>query len=213
VVILAAGTAPVRTSDERYRFFAYRNFCYLTGIEQEGSNLVLLLELGVTRSFLFIPAGDALQERWNGRRLTRTEAAERSGLTDVSYIEGFAGQLADLIARRSCHLYLDYSAENAQAAALKNQLAQEYPQLSMSDVGPLLTQLRMIKQQEELDLIREAALLTGEGILSAMRACRPASGSIICGENFSTRSARPAAWSLLSTRLSLPARIRCVCII
>jgi len=31
----------------------------------------------------------------------------------------------------------------------------------------------MVKHQEEIDLIREAAMLTGEGILAVMRACRP----------------------------------------
>lgn len=173
LALIAAGRPPVRSADAHYRFLANRNFFYLTGIEQEGSILLLLREFGVTRSILFIPSNDAMHERWNGRRVTRPEAMARTGLTEVSYIEGFDGQIADLLAGRATRLWLDFSAENSHALALRNRLAEEHPQLETSDLSPLLIQLRMVKQQEELDLIREAAMLTGEGILAMMRACRP----------------------------------------
>ena len=173
LAILVSGQPPVRSSDAHYRFLANRNFFYLTGIEQEGSVLVLLREYGTTRSVLFIPAGDALHERWNGRRMTRAEAIERSGMTEVYYLEGLEGQLADLLASRTEKLWLDLSADNKQAKAMKKKLSEQQPDLSPSDLSPLLTQLRMIKHPEELDLIREAAKLTGEGILAMLQACRP----------------------------------------
>ncbi|MDD2533881.1 MAG: aminopeptidase P N-terminal domain-containing protein [Eubacteriales bacterium] len=173
LVILASGSPPVRSSDAHYRYLANRNFFYLTGIEQEGSLLVMFREFGVTKSTLFIPGIDAMHERWNGRRVTRQEAMEQSGLTDVLYIEGFEGQLADWVASRTTKLWLDTSADNPQAKALKKLLSDKYASFVTVDVSPLMTQLRMIKQPEELDLIREAANLTGEGILAMMKACRP----------------------------------------
>jgi Xaa-Pro aminopeptidase len=173
LAMIAAGRAPVRTADAHYRFLANRSFFYLTGIEQEGSILLLLREYGVTRSILFLPSTDPIHERWNGKRVTRPEAMARAGLTDVSYIEGFEGQLADLLATRVTRLWLDFSAEDAQAQYMRKRLADENPQLETSDLSPLLIQLRMIKKQEELDLIRESANLTGEGIMAILRACRP----------------------------------------
>lgn len=173
LAILVSGRPPVRTSDEHYRFLANRNFFYLTGIEQEGSILVLLKEYGTIKCTLFVPGTDAMYERWNGKRLTRAEATDRSGLTDVAYVEGFEGQLADLITSRTQKLWLDYSADNAQARHLKDQIMQDHPLLETADLAPLFIQLRMVKHQEEIDLIREAAMLTGEGILAVMRACRP----------------------------------------
>ena len=173
LAIIVSGRPPVRTSDEHYRFLANRNFFYLTGIEQEGSILVLLREYGVIKCTLFIPSTDAMYERWNGKRLTRAEATERSGLTDVAYIEGFEGQLADLVASRTQKLWLDFSADNSQARHLKEQMAQDHPLLETADLSPLLISLRMVKHPVEVDLIREAAMLTGEGILAILRACRP----------------------------------------
>ena len=54
LAIIVSGRPPVRTSDEHYRFLANRNFFYLTGIEQEGSILVLLRDYGVIKCTLFI---------------------------------------------------------------------------------------------------------------------------------------------------------------
>jgi Xaa-Pro aminopeptidase len=173
LVILAAGRPPIRTADEHYRFLANRNFFYLTGIEQEGALLVMRREFGATRSLLFIPGQDAMHERWNGRRITRTEAADRSGMSDIQYLEGFDGLLADLLATQTNRIWLDSAADNAQAHGLKQRLSDEYPQIEQSDLSPLLIQLRMVKQPVELDLIRAAANLTGEGILAMLRACRP----------------------------------------
>ena len=172
LVVLAAGLPPLRTSDAHYRFLANRNFFYLSGIEQEGSLLILFKEYGVLRTTLFIPAADALHERWNGKRLTRSEAIEKSGLTEVQYTEGFDGQLEDLITSRVAKLWLDDSAENKQAQSLRRKMEELHPALSITDVAPLLTQLRMIKQDEELELIRQAARLTGEGIMAMLAACQ-----------------------------------------
>ena len=71
VAVLFAGQEIRRTNDEYYPFFAQRNFVYLTGIQQKSSVLVICKDGGGTVSErLYILPGDALAERWTGRRLT-----------------------------------------------------------------------------------------------------------------------------------------------
>jgi Xaa-Pro aminopeptidase len=173
LAIVCAGRPPRKTADEHYPHFANRSFFYLTGIEQAESILLIYKHNSHTRTALFIASSDVIHERWNGRRLTRDEAAARSGLDDIAYLEGFSGIMADLAETGPVRLWFDLTADNPQAHDLRDMLERQAPHLVPNDLSPLLTQLRMIKQPEELALIREAAKLTGEGVMAILQACRP----------------------------------------
>ena len=79
-----SGHAPVRTNDENYPFFADRNYTYLAGVEQEDS--VFMAEVygdGQVRESLYLLPSDLLLERWNGKRFTKEEAQEKSGISEI----------------------------------------------------------------------------------------------------------------------------------
>lgn len=178
LALLCSGRPPHRTADEDYTHFGNRNFFYLTGIEQEKSILVLIKTAQESRQILFAASPDAMQERWNGRRLTRDQVGNQSGISEILYLEGFSTILADLIKRLPIHSWwVDESATDGQSEAirehLQNRLQDLQPDAEYSDLAPLLTKLRMVKSVEEQDLIRQAASLTGEGILSMLRTLRP----------------------------------------
>lgn len=173
LAIVCSGRPPRKTADEHYPHFANRSFFYLTGIEQADSVLLLYKHSEQARTTLFIASSDPIHERWNGHRLTRREAADQSGLIDIAYLEGLGGVMIDLIDTDPVRLWLDLTADNAQAHELVELLAREAPTLQPNDLSPLLTQMRMIKKPEELVLIREAVKLTGEGVLAMLQAVRP----------------------------------------
>lgn len=173
LAIICSGRPPRKTADEDYPHFTNRSFFYLTGLEQADSVLLMYKHPRHGRCTLFIASPDPLHERWNGHRLTRDEAAARSGVTDVEYLEGLGGVLIDLIETDPVRLWLDLTADNYQAHEMFQLLARQAPTLQPNDLSPILTQMRMIKQPVEQALIREAAKLTGEGILAMLQACRP----------------------------------------
>ena len=53
-LILFAGSAPRKTADADYRFFANRNFYYMTGILQKESVLLAVTHAGYVVESLFI---------------------------------------------------------------------------------------------------------------------------------------------------------------
>lgn len=173
LALISSGRPPRRTSDEDYPFFANRNFFYLCGIEQENAVILLFRHGAVSREILFLPAQDMMQERWTGRRLRRDQAASRSGLPEVLYLEGFEGVFTDLMAHQPLQLWLDFSAQNPQADEIRTWVDSRHPDNPQSDLAAIFTHLRMIKDPAEIECLQDAIALTGRGIEALMRQVAP----------------------------------------
>lgn len=180
IAVLLAGREIRKTHDEYYPFFAQRNFVYLTGIQQKNSVLVICKETsGTVSQRLYILPGDALTERWTGRRLTAGEAEDISGISDIRPEPRFLPDLQALAVSGGYeNLYLDlfrYSADDIDTAAhgLAAIAQREYPYLRIRNANPILRSLRTIKQPCEISALRQGEKITGAGILAMMRASKP----------------------------------------
>lgn len=173
VVVVFSGSAPNRTADEAYPFFANRNFFYLTGIEQEESTLLLVKEKGKVTETLYIRPQDDLAERWTGRRLRLAEASRRSGIVDVHFLGDQYDHLGEILLKSDICLFLDLKAQDALATSFRCKAAEQWPAAEIHDITTRMTRLRMIKHPEEIELIRQAALLTREGLEGIMRTAIP----------------------------------------
>ena len=180
IAVLLAGREIRKTHDEYYPFFAQRNFVYLTGIQQKNSVLVICKETsGKVSQQLYILPGDALAERWTGRRLTAGEAEDISGISDIRPEPRFLSDLQALAVSGGYeNLYLDlfrYSADDIDTAAhsIAAIAQREYPYLRIRNANPILRSLRTIKQPCEISALRQGEKITGAGILAMMRASKP----------------------------------------
>lgn len=61
----------------------------------------------------------------------------------------------------------------ARAHRLLKQIQANYPYLQVENANAILRRLRLIKQPCEIDAIRQAEKVTGEGIMAMMKASRP----------------------------------------
>lgn len=178
LAVVCAGRPSHRTADQKHEHFADRSFFYLCGIEQEESVLVIYRDGELCKVLLFISRPDEIQERWNGTRITRKEASGISGIDEIYYLDSFDGQIADLIDSNPINrIWLDLSARNEQSMEIRQKLQEiqqrRSGQKKIFDLSPLLTQLRMIKSREEINLVKTAINLTGEGIMAMLRVLRP----------------------------------------
>ncbi len=171
--VFFAGLAPHKTADENYPFFANRNFFYLCGIEQEESALLIEKSADGIRSTLFIRPREAMAERWTGRRLSQEEARERSGVDEVLSLENLQLRLDQVFVSPDICLALDQKAQDAAAQAFRKMATEKWPGLEIKDVSSKLIQTRMVKQAEEIELIRRAVELTHEGCEAIMKSIRP----------------------------------------
>jgi len=144
---------------------------YLTGIEQEESILVLFPDAYEERNreMLFLREPKPLLETWEGRKLTKDEAKKISGIKHVYWIEDFPAIFRALMCEAE-RVYLNSNeharshvvTETRESRFVKDCMSQ-YPLHQYLRLAQLLHQLRAVKSEIEIGLIRKATAITQAG--------------------------------------------------
>jgi Xaa-Pro aminopeptidase len=150
------------------------NFFYLTGIEVADSWLLVdLPRNGSPSATLFIPERNPAREQWTGPRPSLESAAEITGLADVRVVEGFEEAAIAAAVRASDAALPVY-------APLDRRMTGEpvYEQLTAAgadirDIRPIMAQLRLVKDDFELETLQRAIDITAAAQRAAMRTMRP----------------------------------------
>ena len=182
LALFFSGKAPVRSLDEAYPFSVNRNFYYLTGLDRESMTLALIKNGDSVQSVLFIEPFDPEQARWVGGRMKPEEAQQQA---DVDAVYPNA-EMLDFIHRqmklnrgnRRMSVGLDLAKESWEepddpAYRFASHVRQHYPSVDLINVHASLAQLRMIKDEDELNLMRQAQEATITAVKVMMRHCAP----------------------------------------
>ena len=176
--VVFAGKAPRQSADAYYPFFANRNFVYLTGMEEPELILLALRESDGVKETVFLRPEDAMAERWTGKRIHKPEAESVYGFTDIRYTPEFDTLLHNLLTGgHISSLWLDFDMESPaeapnEARQLSEKATRAYPFLPQKNLNPALRDMRTVKAPCEIEAMRKAAVITGEGIRAMMHACR-----------------------------------------
>ncbi|MDO4562474.1 MAG: aminopeptidase P N-terminal domain-containing protein [Clostridia bacterium] len=177
-VILFSGTAPRKTADENYPFFASRNFVYLTGIAREDLIFTAQITEGSVKEILFILPPDLLAERWTGSRIKADEASQISGIKEFCYTSAFDEFFKNLCEKNGGTLYMDFDKRfetepDNETYILAKKVSKLYPYMKMRNIHGYIAEIRTIKKPCEIEAMRKAELITRDGILAMMRASKP----------------------------------------
>lgn len=182
MAVFMAGQAPYSSGDEKYPFEVERNFYYLTGLDYEDMILVILKTDAAARDILFIPPYDAFMAKWIGGRLLAGQASEISGIKDVRSTTEFSDFLDQVLTKGGrlnapVSLWGDLSKQTLKdenpVSKLFNQCRSQQPDISIHDLFAVMYQLRSVKDEAELKLMRKAIAVTNQGIKAMMGASRP----------------------------------------
>lgn len=154
---------------------------YLTGIEQEESLLVLYPEADDEkhREILFLREANPEMETWEGHKLTKDEARQISGIERVHWLSDFPRLFHRLMCECE-HVYLN-SNEHKRAviqvetreARFVTEVMRNYPLHDYHRLARLLHQVRVVKSDAEVELIRKACAITKEGFERVLRFTEP----------------------------------------
>ncbi|HEX8499898.1 MAG TPA: Xaa-Pro aminopeptidase [Pyrinomonadaceae bacterium] len=180
VAIIPAAREVTRSHDTEYRFRQDSDFYYLTGFREPDA--IAVVAPGREKPFtLFVRPRDREKEIWNGRRAGVEGARESYGADEAFPVEEFEAKLTELLdGARS--LYYRLGAGNAALdQALIDQLSRMRamgrrgvrPPQAVVDPGALIHEMRLVKSDEEVELMQRSADIAAEGHREAMRAARP----------------------------------------
>ncbi len=142
------------------------DFFFLTGIEVADSWLLLdVPREGNPSTTLFIPERNPAREQWTGPRPSLESAAAITGIEDVRVVDEFESAALAAISRAA-------EAGTPVYARLDEQFVSGAT-AEVSDIRPLVAQLRLIKDEFELRMLQRAIDITGAAQRAAMRSLRP----------------------------------------
>lgn len=183
VTILFSGVGKKKSGDENYEFVPNKNFYYLTGIAQENSILLLIKNDCEKLTYLFIDEKDEKVEKWIGYKLSAREAREISGIENVNIRTTFDGKMLAFFdtnnstRERLSKFYLDLEPElkiaDCKSTAQYKKELEEVHKLDVFDVNGLISSLRKIKSEAEIELIKDAIATTNLGLKNALVNLKP----------------------------------------
>ena len=162
VVYLFAGEAKRMCGDTDYRFLPDRNFYYMTGLSRAGLILVIEKKAGVTKDILYAPAHDKIAERWGGKRPDFEKLTAISGIEDIRNDEQFDEEAMAEAKDGNTGLAVDGSSIMEAPRTFTEKITTFG--VKPANIAPIITDLRLIKNEDELDCIRKAAKITEEAI-------------------------------------------------
>lgn len=170
LAIITSNDEMPRNGDQFFPFRQNSDLFYLTGIYQEKTTLVLCPNHPNTcyREILFILKPNIELETWHGKKLTKTEASALSGIQTIMWVEDFEKTINEII-NANITIYLNIS-ENLKASPeiktaefrLSEKILNRYPLHHKERLYPLISSLRLIKEPEEINILRYACQITGK---------------------------------------------------
>ena len=181
-VMLFSGKAPMRSEDEAYDFSVNRNFYYLTGLDAEDMVLLMTNINGINHEYLFILPYNELLAKWVGGRMLPEKASEISEIKDIRDISEVDEVVASILNRTrkdsAFKFYFDmwhYNMDQETSVAINyaNKIKDRYPHVLVKDIFPVLTDMRLVKDADEITNIKKAIHTTNFGILQMMKTAKP----------------------------------------
>lgn len=169
------------SGDQFYPFRQNPDFFYLTGIDQENSVLLLCPSHPNTsmREVLFVKNVSEDKVIWFGEKLSLKQAAELSGIENVMFVENLEGAIHEAMVI-STHVYVNlpeiprFFTEVETHEMRKFRILQSrYPLHRFERLAPILRELRVVKEEEEVAQIKNSIDITASAFDKVMRTVRP----------------------------------------
>lgn len=184
MVIVHANDILPTNADGSLLLHQNRDLFHLSGVDQEETVILLFPDAKgeKDREILFVRETNEHIAVWEGEKLDKEAATKASGIERVEWSSTFMNQLM-LLAPQVEHIYLSTN-EHGRAARVvqtrNDRFIQEcqarFPLHRYERLAPLMNELRIIKDQVEIDLLQKACDITESGFRRVLEFVKPGVG-------------------------------------
>ncbi len=169
------------SADSTIPFQQHRDIFYLTGVDQEES--ILLLSPDAVdkndREILFLRETNDHIKVWEGEKLTKEKARERTGINNVQWLQNFDAVLKRL-AFQAKRIYINTNEHYRASTEVQtredrfiDKAKSLFPGHKFERSNPILQRLRSVKEPEEIAQIQRACDITEAGLRRILDKVRP----------------------------------------
>ena len=148
-----------RSATIPYHFDQFSDFLYLTGHNRPGGALALYTLNGSPHSALFLPPRDPNIEMFEGRRSSFESAQRISGVDSVRPLSEFLGWISRHISENSPNVFASLPPHQSSPHGFRL-------------LSPYIDQLRVIKSDKEVRLIKRACEITKSSFAKVMKSVK-----------------------------------------
>jgi len=170
-----------RNGDAYFTFKQQSDLFYLTGVDQEDTILVLFPDSPnpLFQEMIFVKETSEQIAIWDGARLMPNDVFDVSGISNVFWFHEFWKTIhsAFLLAE---NIYVnlnenDRFTDKVSYANLRlaKDIIAKYPAHSIKRSAPILANIRMVKEPEEIELLKEAIRITKLGFERLLKFVKP----------------------------------------
>ncbi|MGN1344372.1 MAG: aminopeptidase P family protein [Traorella sp.] len=177
LLFVLSGKSVYSVGDEQYPFSVNRSFYYLTGLDREKMMYILVKINGKAKDLLVIERYDEMMAKWVGGKVLPQEATQISGIQAIIMDDEKWSHLHSIMSYQFDHevslpVYVDLSKQEVDqvtpAYEFIHEFSSKYPQVQVKDASSLLTKLRLIKDNREIEKLQKAIQVTNDAILNMM---------------------------------------------
>ncbi|MEI8135436.1 MAG: aminopeptidase P N-terminal domain-containing protein [bacterium] len=187
-VLFMAAPEKNRANDVNYEYHQDPNFYYLTGHIQPEAALLLTKEpivINGIRSdeFIFVQKREPTREVWTGPRLGTDGARSVLKISGAFVIDSVVNYLRGILNTIDTLYYSPLKTANALdpfktfnpviRETAGDEIEKNFPNLKRASLQSILAEMRSIKQDEELKLMRKAITVSNEAHNEIIRTSRP----------------------------------------
>ncbi|MDB4815861.1 Xaa-Pro aminopeptidase [Gammaproteobacteria bacterium] len=179
-IIVSAASVKSRISDTEYSYRQDSNFYYLSGYEEPESLILIRPNQDKERFVIFCRDRDPLREQWDGFRTGQEGVIQGYG-ADAAYSINSIDEIMPKLLEGAKNIYFSMSAPCGVDAKIsswvedirKNTRSGAEPPQNLLSLDSILHEMRLIKESDEMDLMKKAANITTEAHIRAMQSVRP----------------------------------------
>ena len=169
------------SADSTMPFQQHRDIFYLTGADQEESILVLFPDAfnEEHREMLFLRETNEHIAVWEGEKLTKEAALDRTGMKNVYWLDEFDKVMKVVMAQAEYvyfntneHTRADTTVETREDRFIK-EFRRKYPIHATKKSAPIMHDIRAVKEDIELDLMQRACNITEKGVRRVLDFVKP----------------------------------------
>lgn len=181
LAIIQSNDEMPRNGDQLYPFRQNSDLFYMSGINQPKIIVCICNSHpnSAYREILFAVKPNPDYAVWYGHQPDKAELQEISGIKNIFWLEDFETVLKDLMINTQ-NVYLssneyikfipDFQDRNHRFCL---QLKEKYPLHQYHRLAPLITELRLLKEPEEIALIENACDITGKAFQRILKKLKP----------------------------------------